>query len=138
MPLPAPGASAVLLALVLVAPPTAQDHKHDPASEQLGTVAFATSCIAAAQPQFNRAVALLHSFEFQRAMDAFGATLKADPSCAMAEWGIALSRWSNPFAPGIRVFAARAPRRSNCRLPHAFFAGSGPVLRCSACRAHGV
>ena len=49
------------------------------AIEKLGTVAFATSCNAAAQPQFNRAVALLHSFEFPRAIDAFGATLTTDP-----------------------------------------------------------
>lgn len=80
----------------------AQDHDHAHAAEKLGTVAFATSCSAAAQPTFNRAVALLHSFEFLRAIDAFGATLETDPSCAMAEWGIALSRWSNPFAAGLR------------------------------------
>src|SRR6476646_3927544 len=81
----------------------AQDHDHGTAtSEALGTVSFATSCSAGAQPLFNRAVALLHSFEFGRAIDGFGTTLKADPSCAMAEWGIALSRWSNPFATGIR------------------------------------
>ena len=80
----------------------AQDHDHASAIEKLGTVAFATSCSAAAQPQFNRAVALLHSFEFPRAIDAFGATLTTDPSCAIAEWGIALSRWSNPFAVGVR------------------------------------
>ena len=74
-------------------------------AEKLGTVSFETSCSAAAQPQFNRAVALLHSFEFGRAIEAFSATLTTDPSCAMAEWGIALSRWGNPFAPGIRPAA---------------------------------
>jgi hypothetical protein len=93
--------STAVLLLVFARGANAQ-HDHAPAAEKLGTVVFATSCSAAAQPQFNRAVALLHSFEFQRAIDAFGATLKADPSCAMAEWGIALSRWSNPFAAGIR------------------------------------
>jgi hypothetical protein len=54
---------------------------------------------------------LLHSFEFGRAIDAFGAALKSDPSCAMAEWGIALSRWSNPFAPGIRPATQLGPGR---------------------------
>jgi hypothetical protein len=93
--------TAVLL-LMLAPGAHAQQHDHALAAEKLGTVVFATSCSAAAQPLFNRAVALLHSFEFQRAIDAFGAILKADPSCAMAEWGIALSRWSNPFAVGIR------------------------------------
>jgi hypothetical protein len=91
-------------ACLIVAAPSAWQHEHG-AAEQVGTVSFATGCSAAAQPQFNRAVALLHSFEFGRAIDAFGATLKADSSCAMAEWGIALSRWSNPFAPGIRTAA---------------------------------
>jgi tetratricopeptide (TPR) repeat protein len=81
---------------------SAQDHAHATSVEKLGSVNFATSCSAPAQLQFNRAVALLHSFEFQLAIDGFGATLKADPSCAIAEWGIALSRWSNPFAAGIR------------------------------------
>lgn len=80
----------------------AEPHQHAIAEERFGTVSFATSCNAAAQPGFDRAVALLHSFEFQRAIDGFAATLAADPSCAIAEWGIALSRWSNPFAAGIR------------------------------------
>jgi len=73
-----------------------------PGDERLGTVEFSTSCSAAARPLFNRAVALLHSFEFGRAIDGFHATLTVDPSCAMAEWGIAISRWGNPFAPGVR------------------------------------
>jgi hypothetical protein len=99
-------AAAALAVMVLIVAPgaIAQDHDHALA-EKLGTVAFATSCSATAQPQFNRAVALLHSFEFLRAIDGFGATLTADPSCAMAEWGIALSRWSNPFAVGVRPAA---------------------------------
>src|SRR5258707_15845833 len=98
--------SASLAAVLLIAVGIrAQQHEHADASEKLGTVAFATSCTAAAQLSFNRGVALLHSFEFQRAIEAFGATLTTDPSCAMAEWGIALSRWGNPFAPGIRPAA---------------------------------
>ena len=80
-----------------------EEHAHHAAAnEKLGTVSFSTSCSAAARPVFNHAVAWLHSFEFGRAIDEFNATLRADPSCAMAEWGIALSRWGNPFAPGLR------------------------------------
>jgi hypothetical protein len=93
--------AALALGLVFAARANAQDHSHG-TTEKLGTVAFATSCRAAAQPQFDRAVALLHSFEFLRAIEAFGETLRIDPSCAMAEWGIALSRWTNPFAVGLR------------------------------------
>ena len=93
----------LMLAMLLAAPAVAQEHQHGAApSEKLGTVHFATSCNAQAQPPFGRAMALLHSFEFGRAIDDFSATLKADPSCAIAEWGIALSRWTNPFAIGIR------------------------------------
>jgi hypothetical protein len=49
---------------------------------------------------------LLHSFEFGPATTAFRAVLAADPSCAMADWGIALSSWGNPFAPGLKPGAA--------------------------------
>jgi len=97
---------AFTLAVMLAASAAAQDHEHGAStSEQLGTVSFATSCSAAAQPRFNRAVALLHSFEFGRATAAFTSTLEADPSCAVAEWGIALSAWGNPFGVGIRPAA---------------------------------
>ena len=86
----APRTLALALVLATAAVAGDQDHDHGAStSEVLGTVSFATSCNAAAQPQFNRAVALLHSFEFCRAIDGFGATLKADPGCAIAEWGIA-------------------------------------------------
>ena len=91
------------LAIVLATAVTAQQHEHGAGeAEKLGTVTFQTSCTAQAQPLFNRAVALLHSFEFSRAIAGFNAALAADPTCAMADWGIALSRWSNFFAPGVR------------------------------------
>jgi tetratricopeptide (TPR) repeat protein len=75
---------------------------HSAASEKLGTVNFSTSCNAAAQSQFNRAVALMHSFQFAHAIEAFHATLTSDSSCSMAYWGIALSSWGNPFIPGLK------------------------------------
>ncbi len=81
----------------------AQEHQHAAAGEKLGTVHFTTSCNSAAQEQFDRAVALLHSFQFSHAIDGFNAALESDPSCAMAYWGIALSLWSNPFATGLKA-----------------------------------
>src|SRR5713101_3764626 len=75
---------------------------HHTSTENLGRVKFNTSCSFAAQPQFNRAVALMHSFQFSRAIDAFNAILVSDPSCAIAYWGIALSNWGNPFAAGLK------------------------------------
>jgi tetratricopeptide (TPR) repeat protein len=80
----------------------AQDHKHVMGGEKLGTVRFATSCNDVAQKEFDRAVALLHSFQFSQAIDGFNAALKDDHSCAIAYWGISLSQWSNPFAPGLK------------------------------------
>src|SRR6202158_2290335 len=79
----------------------AQEHQHG-SGEKLGTVHFATSCNAAAQKEFNRAVALLHSFQFSRAIEGFNAVLKEDATCGIVYWGIALSDWSNPFAPGMK------------------------------------
>jgi len=92
------------LALLLAAGNTvAQEHEHSASAEKLGTVHFTTSCDAAAQEQFDRAVALLHSFQFSRAIDGFNSTLKRESSCAMAYWGIALCKWSNPFAAGLKA-----------------------------------
>ena len=79
----------------------AQEHQHG-SGEKLGTVYFATSCNEAAQKEFNRAVALLHSFQFSNAIEGFNAVLKADASCGIADWGIALSDWGNPFAPEMK------------------------------------
>ncbi|MFN2602168.1 MAG: tetratricopeptide repeat protein [Gemmatimonadaceae bacterium] len=74
----------------------------DVQAQKLGTVHFQNSCSPAAQESFNRSVALLHSFEFRQAIDGFNATLKTDSTCAIADWGLALSAWSNPFANAIR------------------------------------
>ena len=87
--------------LLFAASCLAQEHQHGN-TEKLGTVHFATSCNEAAQKEFDRAVALLHSFQFSRAIEGFNAVLGEDATCGIAHWGIALSDWSNPFAPGIK------------------------------------
>ena len=71
-------------------------------TEKLGTVHFPTSCAPAVTPQFDRAVALLHSFEFGASIRTFDEVLATDSTCAMAWWGIALSRWTNPMVPNVR------------------------------------
>lgn len=88
-----------LVASILAAatPAVAQEHQH-PDAGRFGTVAFANTCSSAVQPSFLRGVALLHSFEFGPAIDAFKQVATADPSCGMAYWGIALSQWTNPFS----------------------------------------
>jgi len=78
-----------------------QEHEHA-AGEKLGTVHFATSCNAGAQEEFDRAAALLHSFQFSKAFQGFRGALKDDGTCGIAYWGIALSQWSNPFAAGVK------------------------------------
>ena len=61
------------------------------APEQLGTVSFANSCRPAVQADFNRGVALLHSFWLNEAGKMFRKVVAADPDCAMAGWGIAMA-----------------------------------------------
>jgi hypothetical protein len=90
---------AAVLSVLIAARGMAQEHQHAN-GEKLGEVHFATSCNEPAQSDFNRAVALLHSFQFSRAIEGFNAVLREDPTCAIAYWGVALSDWSNPFAPG--------------------------------------
>ena len=95
-----------LLGAVLLLPVLGLAQSRDGASaESLGSVAFSTSCSSVAQPQFNRAVALMHSFQFAHAIEGFRATLATDPSCSIAYWGIALSSWGNPFAAGLKPAA---------------------------------
>ena len=95
------GLIAEFLLTVLSAFAVGQEHQHGKV-EELGTVHFATSCNEAAQKQFERPVALLHSFQFSRAIEGFHAVLKSDANCGIAYWGISLSQWSNPFALGAK------------------------------------
>ncbi len=89
--------------LIAVRAPALAQHDHSAGGGDVGSdsVSFVTSCAPALRPDFNRAVALLHSFWFAQAIVAFEGVAAKDPSCAMAHWGIALSRWGNPFA-GLR------------------------------------
>jgi hypothetical protein len=73
------------------------EHQHDP-GENLGKVTFSVSC-AKAQEQFNRAVALLHSFWYEEAEKAFSDITQEEPRCAMAYWGIAMSNYHPIWAP---------------------------------------
>jgi hypothetical protein len=72
-----------------------KDHHHheDLTETQLGTVHFPISCSASVEKPFARGVALLHSFWYEEAEKEFIDIAKADPHCAMAHWGIAMSIW---------------------------------------------
>src|SRR6478609_8360337 len=66
--------------------------------DKLGKVAFATSCDPAVQVEFDRGVAMLHSYWFLIARRKFEEILKQDPTCAMAHWGVAMDRLGNTLA----------------------------------------
>ncbi|HET7457841.1 MAG TPA: hypothetical protein VFJ74_09310 [Gemmatimonadaceae bacterium] len=114
MPRTIVAARAAALLFVAAGGASAQEHAHHGGTspETLGTVHFSTSCSPAVAPRFDRAVALLHSFEFGASIRAFDDVLASDSTCAMAYWGIALSRWSNPMATGGRAPAQLAAGRA--------------------------
>ena len=68
-------------------------------AEKIGQVRFPISCSAAAQKPFERGVALLHSFWYLESAKAFAAVAQADPDCAMAYWGVAMSNWTQIWSP---------------------------------------
>ncbi len=103
--------SSARIAAAALTIPFALTTAQAPVTEQLGSVHFSTSCRATVAPQFDRAVALLHSFEFGESIRAFNAVFAADSNCAMAQWGIALSRWGNPMAAGLRSAEQLKPGR---------------------------
>lgn len=70
------------------------DEGHDHGAltaQQVGSVNFATSCSKAVKADFQRAVALLHSFWYEEAAKGFAAITQKEPACAMAHWGVAMS-----------------------------------------------
>ena len=76
-------------------PSIAQDNT----DQQFGTVHFETSCNETAQRRFDRAMRYQHSFWYKASKEIFEETLKADPECAIAYWGIALGLLDNPHNP---------------------------------------
>src|ERR1700745_2973614 len=69
------------------------------ADQKLGTVHFETSCNETAQRRFDRAMRYQHSFWYTASKEIYEEALKADPECAIAYWGIALSYLNNPHSP---------------------------------------
>jgi tetratricopeptide (TPR) repeat protein len=64
-----------------------------------GTVDFPVSCTPAVQEEFTRGVALLHSFFYEEARRIFAGVAAKDPTCAMAQWGIAMTWWHPIWTP---------------------------------------
>ena len=87
--------SVVVLALSLLGMRAALAQEHHADAGHLGIVRFSNSCDGGAQPAVANGMALLHSFEFGPAIDAFNAVAGQDPTCGIALWGIALAQWGN-------------------------------------------
>src|SRR5881628_1718944 len=115
--------------------------------ERIGQVSFATSCAAAVQKPFERAVALLHSFWYIEAAKAFTAVTQADPDCAIAYWGLAMSQWTQIWAPPPAaalkrgwdaVEKAKAPReRDFVAAAEAFFKDADKLDHRTRAQAYG-
>ncbi|HVZ15757.1 MAG TPA: hypothetical protein VG897_01470 [Terriglobales bacterium] len=64
---------------------------------------FANSCAPSVQPQFQQAVAMLHSFWYDEAGRQFQSVANTDSQCAIAWWGVAMTKWHplwEPRGPG--------------------------------------
>ncbi len=77
-----------------------EEHHHDISEEEVGSVHFLTSCQPDLAGNFNRAVALLHSFQYEQARQAFTEISERDPQCAMAQWGVAMSHYHGMWDNG--------------------------------------
>ena len=108
----------ILISIVLLAgvgaafvPPAGAQHEH-PAGDpgKLGKVSFPVSCDPSVQPQFTSAVAMLHSFWYEKASETFAAVAEKDPTCGMAYWGIAMTYyhpiWQAPGPADLKAGAA--------------------------------
>jgi tetratricopeptide (TPR) repeat protein len=98
---------ATLLACLLAVPASLLSAGESGASPGLGTVHLPVSCATEVQPEFERAVAYLHHMTYRQAFEGFRAVAAADPDCAMAQWGIAMSQFQPlwPNRPGPEALA---------------------------------
>jgi hypothetical protein len=107
----------ILLALLFIFPfSSAQETHSHSAPEKLGQVSFPISCTPAVQEQVDRGVALLHSFAYTAAENAFQGVADLDPRCAMAHWGMAMAYfhqlWGPPIVPATISIAQKEIQRA--------------------------
>ena len=98
--------SLLLVSAFFLAEPAAHDHQHQ--LEKLGKVNFQTSCSPQAHAAFTRGMTLLHSFEYPQAEAAFNEAAAADPTCSIANWGVAMSLYHPLWAPPSKAELERA------------------------------
>jgi tetratricopeptide (TPR) repeat protein len=118
-----------------------------------GKIEFPISGAAAIQPEFERGVALLHSFFYEEARRIFTAVAEKDPNCAMAQWGIAMTWWHPIWTPPTpdemkagmaaidKAVSLKAPtdreRRFIAALHAYYHAADGPASRAVGQSCHG-
>jgi tetratricopeptide (TPR) repeat protein len=96
--------ATALIGVSIACPARAQSE-----DDKLGKVHFETSCNDEAQKAFDRGMLYQHSFWYRASQKMFESTLKADPACSIAYWGIALSLLWNPHtAPPVKNLAEGA------------------------------
>lgn len=70
-----------------------------PPMANFGSVNFAVSLSPEVKKDFEQAIAMLHSFEYEEAEKAFAHVIEKDPACAMAYWGVAMSNFHPLWEP---------------------------------------
>lgn len=131
-----------------------EEHHHEELTqEQLGTVHFPVSCTPEAQKEFQRGVALLHSFWYEEAEKTFLDVEKQEPKCAMAHWGVAMSLWhqlwdepdtatikraSDELKKADKLMAATARERDYIAALQAFYSNSGSLDHKARARAYSA
>jgi tetratricopeptide (TPR) repeat protein len=88
-----------------------ETHNHG-VPEKLGQVSFPISCKAGVQGEFNRGVALLHSFAYSAAEQAFQHVAAEDPQCATAQWGVAMAYFRQLWDPPILPESMSTPQKA--------------------------
>ena len=78
--------------------------------KQFGLVTFDISCPAKVKTDFNLAVALLHSFEYDEAEKVFAKIIDEEPGCAMAYWGVAMCNFHPLWAPSTNAELEKGKR----------------------------
>ena len=110
MPPPLAYRAAAIAAFMLAGPPALAQQSHDshathaPAAK-LGTVHFKVDCNAAAQSEFNLAMAYYHSFAWQHIAEPLDKVARADAGCGMVHWARALATLDNPFTWPVTISA---------------------------------
>ncbi len=139
-----PYALIALLAALSLASPSVAHQTHGP--NELGKVDFPISCSPEAQSEFERGLALLHHMMYEQAEMVFTAVAEANPGCAMAHWGIAMTLfqplWAGQPSPAILEKGWTAIEHARTLDPgereHAYIAAASAFYRDWQDASHGA